>query len=114
MAKKLEVRSRIWITSEDGNTYLGSGRVQLLKAIDEHGSISKAAKEMKMSYKKAWKMVNAMNAAGDEVLVNPTSGGAGGGGTTLSEAGKEAIVLFTKLSEQHSAFLEKEFNELNS
>ena len=48
-----QIKSKIWIES-NGKILLGEGRVQLLKAIKETGSLSKAAKKLKMSYKKAW------------------------------------------------------------
>ena len=66
----------------------------LLEQIGSHGSISKAAKAMKMSYKKAWELVKSMNSNSDDPLVVRTVGGTGGGGSILTNAGKSAIILF--------------------
>ncbi|MBI1837768.1 MAG: LysR family transcriptional regulator [Flavobacteriia bacterium] len=74
IAKKYKIKSRIWICTEEG-TFLGEGRIELLKKIDEFGSISKAAKAMKMSYKKAWELVNSMNEQSQEPIVTGKIGG---------------------------------------
>ena len=55
-----KIKSRIWIEA-DGNILLGEGRVNLLRAINEEGSLSKAAKVLGMSYKKAWSLIDAVN-----------------------------------------------------
>lgn len=107
------INSRIWITSPDGEMFLGQGRVELLKQIDKYGSISKAAKAMKMSYKKAWEQVNSMNQQGPELLVTPKIGGTGGGGSVLSDAGKRAIELYSKLVEENSNYLADKKNKLS-
>jgi len=54
-----QLKSRIWIEDKEG-IFLGEGRIQLLLAIEKEGSLSKAAKSMKMSYKKAWNLVDAL------------------------------------------------------
>ncbi|MDX2362291.1 MAG: LysR family transcriptional regulator [Crocinitomicaceae bacterium] len=109
--KSYKIKSRIWITTEEG-TFLGEGRIALLKEIEEHGSISKAAKAMKMSYKKAWELVNSMNKQGPELLVTPTIGGTGGGGSTLSDAGKKAIKIFTELNTGNRTYLDNQLKEI--
>ncbi|MFT5777217.1 MAG: molybdate transport system regulatory protein [Crocinitomicaceae bacterium] len=102
----------MWITTQEG-TFLGEGRICLLREIEKHGSISQAAKAMKMSYKKAWELVNSMNKNGPELIVTPKTGGVGGGGSVLSETGKKAIVLFEKLDSDNKAYLEDKLRELN-
>lgn len=104
---KYSIRSRLWICTEDG-AFLGEGRVALLKQIDEFGSISKAAKAMKMSYKKAWELVNSMNEQSKLPLVERTVGGSGGGGTVVTEAGKNAIEVFNQVNKRCRAALDKE------
>ena len=54
-----KIKSRIWIETKN-NVLLGEGRVQLLKAIEETGSLSKAAKTIKISYKKAWNLIDSV------------------------------------------------------
>jgi molybdate transport system regulatory protein len=109
---KYQIKSRIWITTEDG-TFLGEGRIALLKQIDQHGSISVAAKEMGMSYKKAWRLIDSMNKLGTEILVERTIGGKGGGGTKLSDAGRKAIELFTELQQGNYEYLDTKMNQID-
>mgnify|MGYP000430128085 CR=1 FL=1 len=109
---KYQLKSRIWITTKSG-TYLGEGRIRLLKQIKEHGSISKAAKEMKMSYKKAWELVNSMNNESSSDLVKRKTGGIGGGGAIVSKKGLEAIKLFEELTEECGAFFNEKMKTIN-
>ncbi len=87
---------------------LGEGRIALLQEIDKNGSISKAAKALEMSYKKAWRLVDDMNRNSKKPLVQQKIGGKGGGGTVLSEAGKHAIRIYTELQEKERAFLREQ------
>ena len=59
---------------------LGPGKVALLEAVDRTGSISGAAREMGMSYRRAWKLIEAMNSDFKSPLVATNAGGSGGGG----------------------------------
>lgn len=106
------IGSRIWIGSEEG-MFLGEGRIALLELIDQHGSISTAAKEMGMSYKKAWRLVDTMNKNAPEPLVKQQVGGKGGGGTELSDAGKKAVVTYHALKKKHDQFLLSQEGWLN-
>ncbi len=106
-----KVKSRIWIEGKNG-TFLAEGRISLLKQIIELGSISAAAKEMKMSYKKAWEMIDGMNKEAKSPLVERVSGGKGGGGTIVTEEGLEAIKLFEKLNKNCRKFLDKELSKM--
>ena len=89
----MEIKFRLWIDNED-QVVAGSGRVRLLEAIKEHGSITKAAKEMEISYKKAWKLIDSLNNAADQALVSTNAGGKGGGGTIITEKGETIIQQF--------------------
>lgn len=110
----MEIEGRIWFKKE-GKNLLGNGRVELLEKIDEHGSISKASKSMKMSYKAAWDMVDAMNNLSDKPLVEKVTGGKNGGGAQVTKTGKELINSFKKFKEFYNALLlEVDENEINS
>ena len=101
------LRGRIWIDSTEG-TFLGYGRIILLERIREHGSITKAAKSMEMSYRHAWELVDSMNRHSPVTLIAANTGGKGGGGARLTEAGEQAISLFWKLYADFQDFLERE------
>lgn len=72
-------------------TALGPGKVGLLEAIAERGSISGAARDMGMSYRHAWMLVDTMNACFTGDLVTTNTGGRGGGGATVTDLGFEVI-----------------------
>lgn len=110
--RNFNIKSRIWISTDKG-TFLGEGRIELLREIEDSGSISKAAKAMKMSYKKAWELVNSMNLHFSEPLVVGSIGGINGGGSTLSETGRQVIELFTSLNEKNKVFLQQELEKID-
>jgi len=87
--------------------FLGGDRIGLLEAIDEFGSISRAAREVGVSYKTAWDAVDAMNNAAERPLVSRAAGGRGGGGTTLTEAGKDAVRMYRVLQGEHQRFIRR-------
>ncbi|MGB5965036.1 MAG: TOBE domain-containing protein [Sulfurimonadaceae bacterium] len=98
----MHIKSNIWFEN-DNNGFFGKGRIELLEQIDEHGSISAAAKAMKMSYKAAWDAVNEMNNLSDAPIVQRETGGKGGGGTVLTDKGRSTIALYKELEtiQQH-------------
>ncbi|WP_459211716.1 winged helix-turn-helix domain-containing protein [Aquimarina rhabdastrellae] len=94
---KYKIKSRIWLELND-RVVLGEGRVRLLKAIEEKGSLSQAAKMMKMSYKKAWTLVEAINTAAEKTMVIKNKGGKDGGGAQLTSYAKELIIVFDEIN----------------
>jgi len=86
-------------------TLVGGNRIDLLEAIDRCGSISGAARAVGISYKTAWDAVDAMNNAAEKPLVLRAVGGTGGGGTMLTEEGKETIQLYRVLQGEHQRFI---------
>lgn len=90
-----------------GKPFLLEKRIELLHAIGEHGSISKAAKAVPMSYKSAWEAVDSMNALSPEPIVCRETGGKDGGGTTITEYGKKLLENYAVLKEEHRRFLER-------
>ncbi len=110
---RFHAHGRIWIESENG-PFLGYGRVELLKYIIEHGSISKAAKSMKMSYRQAWHLIESMNAKVEVPLVIAVAGGKGGGGATVTEKGIKMIQQFETLEAAFAVFLKNQSEQLSS
>jgi molybdate transport system substrate-binding protein len=90
------IRLRVWV-ERAGHAVLGPGRLELLEAIDRCHSISAAAREMGMSYRHAWKLVQTMNEAAGVPLVIAVTGGSHGGGARLTPEGQRAVVLFRQL-----------------
>jgi molybdate transport system regulatory protein len=85
---------------------------RLLAAIEKTGSINRAAKDMGLSYKGAWEMVERANNLSPRILVSTTVGGRHGGGTRLTPAGQELLQLFANLQEEHRRFLESKNRQL--
>lgn len=106
------IKSRVWISTPTG-TFLGGGRVQLLEAIQAHGSISAAAKTMGISYRKAWKMIDVMNSQGSKPVVVRSSGGAQGGGTHVTPYGKELLNKYLSFHEECQEALDQVFKKYN-
>lgn len=76
---------------------MGPGKADLLEGIAETGSISAAGRRMGMSYKRAWSLVETMNAMFAAPLVEATRGGAAGGGAHLTEAGAAILAEYRAL-----------------
>lgn len=100
------LQGQIWVTAGE-QSMGGHGRIRLLSKVAELGSISQAAKSMKMSYKAAWDAVNHMNNLAGEPLLNRTIGGKGGGSTTLTERGQQLISNFERVERVHQRFLQE-------
>lgn len=81
----------------DGALVLGPGRVDLLEAVAATGSISAAARTMGMSYRRAWLLVDEVNAAFARPLVESTAGGRRGGGARLTEAGRAVVAAYRRM-----------------
>jgi len=97
-----------------GNKSFASAQISLLKAIDNCGSISQAARQIGISYKTAWDRINAMNNMSAEPLVIRTTGGFQGGGTELTELGKRVVSGFRAIDEEHQLFIKRLGNKLHS
>jgi molybdate transport system regulatory protein len=76
---------------------LGPGKADLLEGILETGSISAAGRRMRMSYKRAWQLVDELNALFDAPLVAKSTGGAGGGGASLTRRGREVLQRYRRM-----------------
>ncbi len=100
----IRLDSSLWL-DKDNKGFLGKGRIELLKKIDEHGSLSGAAKAMKMSYKAAWDSLNEMKELSDEKLIVSKSGGKSGGGSKLTTKALQYIKIYELLFKTQHEFL---------
>ena len=80
---------------------MGPGKSELLAAIDTTGSISQAAKQLGMSYRRAWTLVDTMNHCFTEPLVTTATGGDHGGGARVTDFGRDVLRRFNAM--QHKA-----------
>ena len=105
----MEVRTKISIVNENGEAFMGPGLLKLLRQIEEHKSINKAAKEMRLSYVKALNMLNRLESVlGDSILIR-TRGGKNRGGTELTPLGKRYIAEYDRLEKKIRRLADREF-----
>ncbi len=81
--------------------------IGLLKAIEQNGSLNQAAKQVGLSYKGAWQIIERANNSSPKTLVVTATGGTKGGGSYLTDAGQALIALFTDLQQQHQLFIKQ-------
>ncbi|MCO5274972.1 MAG: LysR family transcriptional regulator [Flavobacteriales bacterium] len=112
MAKRttFQTKFRLWIYAGD-EKLLGPGRVEIMERIHRTGSIQKAALEMGMSYRQAWKMVTEINERAGQPYVEKHLGGKGGGGAIVTEAGLKAIAEFNRMEQRIRERIEAEFKK---
>ncbi len=84
------LRSKVWL-EKDGKLFVGWGRATLLDRIDKLGSISAAARSMKLAYRNAWLWVEAMNHLAPTPLVIKSTGGPNGGNARLTDEGRRIV-----------------------
>ena len=94
---KIQIRPRLRVIA-GRNIAIGPGKVELLELLQKTGSITQAARAMKMSYMRAWTLIRTMNKCFKEPVVITTHGGAhGGGGAALSDTGRQILALYKKM-----------------
>jgi molybdate transport system regulatory protein len=90
---KTEARFRLRVTRGD-EIAVGPGKIALLEAIREHGSITQAAKEIGMSYRRAWMLLDELNRSLRKPATASAQGGTHGGGSLLTAEGEALIALY--------------------
>ena len=104
--KGIELHGSVWMTV-GGEKFGGPNHIALLAKIGECGSITQAAKLIKMSYKAAWDAIDTMNNLAGEPLVERLTGGKGGGGTRLTRRGQQLVENFGTIEREHRRFVEQ-------
>ena len=103
-AAALTLRSDLQLARR-GRKYLGGARIELLEAIERHGSISQAARHVHLSYKAAWDAVESMNNLAERPLLVRSTGGEHGGGSRLTAHGRDIVQLYRLLDSGHRRLL---------
>jgi len=89
---------------------LGPGKIDLLESVERTGSLSAAAAEMEMSYKRAWDLLESLNALYDRPIVVMSKGGrGGGGGGKLTQLGLDVIAAFRSVERKCAKVAGAEF-----
>lgn len=90
---------------------IGPGKADLLEAITATGSLSAAAREIGMSYRRAWLLLDAMNRSFRRPLVNTATGGKGGGGAQITEFGQEVLRRYRSMEGLAAGAIERQAAE---
>lgn len=110
-----DFRLKIQLRIVSGETIaLGPGKVELLEAIRDRGSISAAGRSMGMSYRRAWDLVAVMNRCFRQPLVTTETGGLHGGGTHLTALGHEVVARFRAMEAHAKVELAADFAGLQT
>lgn len=109
--KLFHTRSKIWLEDDQGNVVFGLGRLRILNAIKEHGSLHAASKSLKMGYKAIWSRIKATEERLGAKLLITQKGGAKGGGSRLTPLAESLIEEFTELHRKIERVTDKQFEE---
>ena len=91
-----------------GSVYpIGPGKAALIEAVGETGSISGAARELGMSYRRAWQLIDATNKCFRQPLVETVTGGRGGGGATVTLFGQDVLARFREIESKAIASVDR-------
>jgi molybdate transport system regulatory protein len=108
---KLAVRFRV----DFGNQCsIGIGKISLLEAIGRSRSLSQAARDMDMSYRRAWLLIDSMNTGFDTAVISATVGGSGGGGAQLTSFGRELIQAYRELEGRIVSLTSERMSEIGA
>lgn len=91
---------------------IGPGKADILEGIKETGSIAAAGRRMGMSYKRAWLLVETMNACFKTPLVETSRGGRVRGGATLTPAGEQVLACYRRMEVLTAKAIAKEMSQL--
>lgn len=104
----MEPRAKLWL-EKDGQIVFSDYRVRLLLLIDETGSLSDAAARMQLSYRRAWGKLREIEQNLGMKLVESAAGGAGGGGSRLTDDGQRLVRLYSEYRATIEAAMTTEF-----
>lgn len=105
------LRFRMRVTSGDVIA-IGPGKIALLEAIGKTGSITAAAKSLDMSYRRAWLLLDELNRSLREPAVDSAKGGQHGGGSALTDAGRQLIDLYRRIEDRAAAACRSDIQQL--
>jgi len=108
----LHLNYKIWLETSGNIGVLGDKKCELLKAIDETGSLNVAMKKLGLTYRKTWDNLHKIEHELGFPLIKPTRGGAEGGNTILTVEAKIIIAAFDKFHEQYDSIIHNGFEAI--
>jgi molybdate transport system regulatory protein len=110
----LRLNYKIWLETTGQVGILGDKKCELLKAIDETGSLNDAMKKLGLTYRKTWDNLKRIEQELGFPLIIPTRGGAEGGSTVLTVEARIIIAAFEKFHSQYDAIIQQGFETILS
>ena len=93
---KLTPKIKVWLNGKDSEAVFGDGKFRLLQAVEGSGSLTAAAKSLKISYRKAWDDLQKTEKRFGKKLIEKNRGGKGGGNTRLTPEGKKLLDAYSE------------------
>ncbi|MBF0229838.1 MAG: LysR family transcriptional regulator [Desulfamplus sp.] len=109
--KIFHTRSKIWLEDDDGNVVFGLGRLRMLNAIKEHGSLLGASKALNMGYRAIWSRIKSTEKRLGLPLLIKKQGGSKGGGSKLTPLAESLIQEFEKVYKSIEKITDDEFEK---
>lgn len=111
-SENVETGFRIWLEYKN-NVFMAPGKARLIELILQEGSLSKAAKLMNMSYRKAWYSIKQLNDNSPEPIVLLSRGGSSGGSAELTNYGEKVLAQYNELCNSCKEFLSQKLKNMN-
>jgi molybdate transport repressor ModE-like protein len=108
----LRLNYKIWLETSDQKGVLGDKKCELLRAIEETGSLNDAMKKLNLTYRKTWDNLRKIERELGFPLIKPTRGGADGGNTVLTIEGKIIIQAFEKFHSEYDQIIHQGFEKI--
>jgi molybdate transport repressor ModE-like protein len=108
----IRLNYKIWLETSEHIGVLGDKKCELLKAIDETGSLNDAMKKLGLTYRKTWDNLRKIEHELGFPLIKPTRGGAEGGNTVLTLEGKIIIAAFERFHSEYDSMIQKGFETI--
>jgi molybdate transport repressor ModE-like protein len=108
----LRLNYKIWLETSERKGILGDKKCELLKAIEETGSLNDAMKKLNLTYRKTWDNLRKIERELGFPLIKPTRGGADGGNTVLTIEGKIIIQAFEKFHSEYDQIIYQGFEKI--
>jgi molybdate transport system regulatory protein len=108
----MRLRVSVWLENAEGLVLFGPGRLQILEAIDAHGSLSAAAEALGMSYRGLWARIRHSERRLGFPLVHAHAGRGAASGTSLTSEGRAMIDRFSQLRERVTAAADEAFAQV--
>ncbi len=109
-----QLNYKIWLSGEDGKGILGDGKWQILKAIEDTGSLTAACKKLKLTYRRTWGDLKRIEQMLGFPLLEKSRGGTEGGASQLSPQGKKLVTAFDAFHQSVDGIIQDAFITLKN